>query len=326
MKSKTMLVILWCAIGSLLSWGQAGAGGRAADQAPPADTTATDITGVVAGGTKVQLVKDGLLQGAQGATAGPDGSLLFTERTSNKIWKLDKDGKLSTYLEDTNATNSFLFDPKGRAIGVERMPSQVGVLAPMKATLADKFEGHGFGNLNDLAIDKNGGIYFTDDRGFPADGVKPAIYYLKPNGQVIKIAEDLTFPNGLILTPDEKTLYVDDTQGDTIRAFDVKADGSVSNERVFVTITEGLRKGDAGAMASGADGLTIDGSGRLYVAANSGVQVYSPQGRYLGSIPIPRKPAQLAFAGADKKTLYVLAGTSLYAIPMLSEGYKGRLK
>ena len=70
-------------------------------------------------------------------------------------------------------------------------------------------------------------------------------------------------------------------------------------------------------MSSGADGLTIDGSGRLYVAANSGVQVYSPQGRYLGSIPIPRKPAQLAFAGDDKKTLYVLAGTSLYAIPML---------
>jgi gluconolactonase len=266
------------------------------------------------------------LQGAQGATAAADGSLLFTERTANKIWKLDNGGNFSTYMEDTNATNSFLFDPEGRAIGVERMPSQVGVLAPTRATLADKFEGHAFGNLNDLVIDKQGGVYFTDDRGIPADGIKPALYYLKLNGQVMKIAEDLIFPNGVILSPDEKTLYVDDTQGDAIRAFDVKLDGSAVNERTFVTITEGLRKNDAGSMASGADGLTIDGAGRLYVAANSGVQVYSPEGKYLGSIPIPKRPAQVAFAGSDKKTLYVLGGDSLYKIPMLAEGYKRRLK
>jgi gluconolactonase len=323
-KSKMLLAVTWCVLTSMLAWGQ-GEAGRPADQAPPADTFATDIPGIVAAGAKVQLLKRGL-QGAQGATAAPDGSLLFTERTANKIWKLDKDGNFSSYMEDTNATNSFLFDLKGRAIAVERMPSQVGVLAPARSTLADKFEGHGFGNLNDLSIDKRGGVYFTDDRGIPADGIKPAVYYLKPDGQVMKLAEDFTFPNGVILSPDEKTLYVDDTQGDSIHAFDVKPDGSAVNERTFVTVTEGLRKGDTGAMASGADGLTIDGAGRLYAAANSGVQVYSPEGKYLGSIPIPRKPAQVAFAGPNKKTLYVLAGDSLYQIPMLAEGYKGRLK
>jgi gluconolactonase len=323
-KRQTLLVISWCLFGSIFTWGQEGTG-RPTGQTPPADTFATDIPGVVAAGTKVQLMKQGL-QGAQGATSDREGNLLFTERTSNKIWKLDNDGNFSSFLEDTNATNSFLFDPKGRVIGVERMPQQVGTLAPARTVLADKFEGHPFGNLNDLAIDKRGGVYFTDDRGIPADGVKPAVYYLKPDGQVIKVAEDFTFPNGVILSPDEKTLYVADTQGDTIHAFDVKPDGTAVNERTFVAITEGLRKGDTGAMASGADGLTIDGAGRLYVAANSGVQVYSPQGKYLGSIPIPRKPAQLAFAGPDKKTLYVLAGDSLYKIPMLAEGYKDRLK
>ena len=324
MSSKMLLVISWCAVGSMFAWGQAGSG-RPANQTPPADTFTSDIPGVVAAGMKVQLMKQGL-QGTQGATSDYDGNLLFTERSANKIWKLDNDGNFSSFMEHTNATNSFLFDPKGRAIAVERMPQRVGVLAPTRAVLADKFEGHPFGNLNDLAIDKRGGVYFTDDHGIPADGVKPAVYYLTPDGQVIKIAEDFTFPNGVILSPDEKTLYVDDTQGDTIHAFDVKPDGTATNERTFVTITEGLRKGDTGAMASGADGLTIDAAGRLYVAANSGVQVYSPQGKYLGSVPVPRKPAQLAFAGPDKKTLYVLAGDSLYKIPMLAEGYKGRLK
>jgi gluconolactonase len=324
MSSKMLLVISWCALASMFAWGQEGAG-RAANQTVPPDTFAGVIPGVVAAGTKVELMKQGL-QGAQGATSDRDGSLLFTERTANKIWKLGNDGTFSSYMEKTNATNSFLFDRKGRAIGVERMPQQVGVLAPTKAVLADKCEGHAFGNLNDLTIDKRGGIYFTDDHGIPADGVKPAVYYLKPKGQVIKVADDFTFPNGVILSPDEKTLYVDDTQGNTIHSFDVKSDGTAVNERTFVTITEGLRKGDTGAMASGADGLTIDAAGRLYVAANSGVQVYAPEGKYLGSIPIPRKPAQVAFAGPDKKTLYVLAGDSLYKVPMLAEGYKGRLK
>ena len=202
----------------------------------------------------------------------------------------------------------------------------MGVLAPTRATLADKFEGHVFGNLNDLAVDKRGGVYFTDDRGIPAQGVKPAVYYLRPDGKVIKVAEDFAFPNGAILSKDGKTLYVDDTQGDSIHAFDVKADGSAVNERTFVTITEGLRKNDAGVMASGADGLTIDNAGRLYVAANSGVQIYSPEGKYLGSIPVPKKPGQLAFAGPGKKTLYVLAVDSVYEIPMIAEGFKGRLK
>lgn len=323
MKSKTAFVMSCCLFIPICSAAQER-GVRVEDQTPK-ETIAAEISGVVANGTKVELIKSGL-RGAQGATAAPDGSLLFTERTANKIWKLDNDGNFSTYLEGTNATNSFLFDRNGRAIGVERMPQQVAEFAPKMAVLADKAEGHQFGNLNDLSIDKRGGIYFTDDHGIPAEGIKPALYYLQPDGHVIKIADDLAFPNGVILSPDEKTLYLDDTQGDSIRAFDVKPDGSAINERSFVMITEGLRKGDTEALASGADGLTIDGAGRLYVAANSGVQVYSPEGKHLGTIPIPKRPAQVAFAGPYKKILFVLAGDSLFKISMLCEGYKGRLK
>ena len=322
MRSKALMAIAWCLLGSLAALSQ---GGGATGQAPVAETVAPNIPGVVAGGTKVQLLQEGL-QGAQGATSLPDGTLLFTERNVNRINKVDKDGNISSYMEDTSATNSFSFDPKGRVIGVQYTPAQVGVLAPVKTTLADQCDGNSFGRPNDLVIDKKGGVYFTDDLGKPTEGIKPRVCYIKPDGGVIKITDDIARPNGIQLSPDERILYVDDTNGDAIRAFDVQPDGSTRNERIFATITEGLRKTDAGATSSGADGLAIDGAGRLYVTAYSGVQVFSPQGRYLGSIPIPRQASNLAFAGPDKKTLYVLSINALYKIPMLTEGYMGRAK
>ncbi len=331
MRSKALIVVAFCLLGSTFALGQrgdgqrgGGGGGRADQPPPPPFTLAPDIPGVVAGGTKVMLIKEGF-NGAQGATQAPDGSLLFTERMANKITKIDKDDNISSYMEDTSATNSFSFDAKGRAIGVQWMPAGVAVLAPTKMSLADKFENHGFGRPNDLTIDKKGGVYFTDDLGIPADMIKPAVYYVKPAGGVIKIADDIARPNGLVLSPDERTLYVLDTNGDSLRAFDVQADGSTKNERSFATIEDGVRKTDAGTN-SGADGGAIDGAGRLYVTSNAGVQVFSPQGKHLGSIPTPRQAQNLAFAGPDKKTLYVLGGNAVYKISMLAEGYKGRAK
>jgi gluconolactonase len=292
---------------------------------PPPFTLAPDIPGVVKGGTKVELIREGFM-GAQGATQAPDGSLLLTERMANRITKIDKDGNISSYMENTSATNSFSFDSKGRAIGVQWMPAGVAVLAPTKTTLADKFENHGFGRPNDLTIDKKGGVYFSDDLGIPDNMIRPAVYYVKPTGGVIKIADDIARPNGLVLSPDERTLYVDDTNGNALRAFDIQADGSAKNERTFAMISEGVRKTDTGGTNSGADGAAIDGAGRLYVTTNAGVQVWGPKGEYLGNIPIPRQAQNLAFAGPDKKTLYVLGGNAVYKVQMLAEGYKGRPK
>jgi gluconolactonase len=333
MSSKALAILASCLLGSTLVLAQGGAAGQAPTggapaaqpATPPADTVAPDIPGVVAAGTKVQLIKEAF-QGAQGATMAPDGSLLLTERMANRFTKIDKDGNISSYMENTSAANSFAIDTKGRVIAVQWMPAQVGELAPVTATLADKCEGHAFGRPNDLVIDKKGGVYFTDDLGIPASGVKPGVYYVKPNGGTLKIADDINRPNGLILSRDEAILYVDDTNGDSIRAFDIQADGSVRNERILATIIDGVRKTDTGGLNSGADGMAIDAAGRLYVSSNAGVQVFSPQGQYLGSIPIPRQTNNLAFAGPGKKTLYVLAGNAVYKIPMLAEGYKGRAK
>ena len=182
---------------------------------------------------------------------------------------------------------------------------------------------------NDLIADKKGGVYFTDPGSNPQPGKplprKPSVYYIKPNGAVALISDDIVRPNGLILSPDEAVLYVADSAGEFIIAFDVQPDGSVRNRREFARLLG--PKSDAG-VRSGADGLAVDSAGRLYVATTVGVQVISPQGTHLGTIPIgvANGPQNLAFAGPDKKTLYIVGRNAAWKVAMLSEGPKDRAK
>ena len=127
-----------------------------APQAPPTDTVAPNIPGVVAAGTKVQVIKDGF-QGTEGPIALPDGSVIFTETNANRITKIDKDNVVSTFLENTNGSNALSFDTKGRLISVQTTPGQtkVGVVYPKgsEAVLSDNYEGKPFGRPNDLIVD-----------------------------------------------------------------------------------------------------------------------------------------------------------------------------
>jgi gluconolactonase len=299
-------------------------------QKSPPDTTAPDIPGVVAGRTRVQLIRD-LFQSTEGPIAMPDGSLLFTEQDAGdgRLVKIDKDGNISTYLDNTNRTIGLAYDPKGRLIGAQSRIPRVGVLAPARMTLAEEFEGVPLVFPNDLVVDKRGGVYFTDQlqtrfRPVPAGRTKPLIFYIRPgDGKLIKVSEEVTSPNGITLSPDEKILYV--ANGPTIAAFDVQPDGTLRNFRQFAALV-GLRRNEAGQVQGGADSMCMDAAGRVYAATGVGVQVFSPHGQHLGTIPIPLPPQAPAFAGPEKKTLYVVGRGAVYKIQMLAQGVLGRAK
>jgi gluconolactonase len=306
-------------------------GQPASKQGPPTDTVASDIPGVVKGGTKVQFIKDGF-QGTEGPIGLPDGSLIFTETNASRITKIDKDGNTSMFLENTNGSNGLAFDAKGRLISVQTTPGQtrIGVIYPKgsEKTLADNFEGKPFGRPNDLVVDKKGGVYFTEPAnvaGGAQAALPPAVYYIpSEGGKAIRVAENITFPNGILLSKDERILYVNDARGENMLAFDVEPDGTLRNRRNFAKY-QGVTKA-ADGIRSGADGLAIDSQGRLYAATSAGVEVFSPDGKQLGTIPLSRIPQNLAFAGPDKKTLYVVGRGAAFKVQMLTPGFAQRAK
>jgi gluconolactonase len=169
-------------------------------------------------------------------------------------------------------------------------------------------------------VTKNGGVYFT------APGQSPAVFYIPPGGQAIKVNEDIENPNGIQLSRDEKTLYVNNTRGEYMIAFDIQADGKLANKRNFAPY-QGVTKNENG-VASGADGIAIDSEGRVYVAINStgGVQVFSPEGKHLGTIPTSVGAQNLAFAGPEKKTLYIVGRGVAFKVELQAQGFKGRAK
>lgn len=334
--SRLAIAGVFCLVWSAAVSGQGQGGqGAAAAQAPLEETVAPDIPGVVKGGTPVQIVKTGF-SATEGPIAMPDGSLLLTELAANRLNRIDKDGNVTAFLENTNGTSALAFDAKGRLISVDRAPGkmQIAVIYPKgsETVLVNSYEGRPFGGPNDLVVDRRGGVYFTEPgpgggRGAAppaAPPLPPSVYYVAPGRNVaIKVADGFR-PNGIQLSPDEKTLYVNNTGGEHLLAFDVRPDGTLANQRDFARY-EGVRKTETG-IASGADGLAVDSDGRVYIAVPVGVQVVSPKGMTLGVIPLPGPPQNLAFAGPDKKTFYVVGRGNVYKVQMQAQGFKGRAK
>lgn len=286
------------------------------------------IDGVVAAGTPIELIKEGF-QGTEGPIALPDGSVIFTEGQANRITRISADNAIATYLENSGGANGLAFNRSGELIAVQTTKPGIAVLAPAgkERVLVYNFEGTALTRPNDLVVDKRGGVYFTDPGPRPEPGkpaLKTAVYYLSPQAKLHQLATDIERPNGIQLSPDEKTLYVANTYGEYVLAYDVKSDGTVGARRNFAKL-EGFTKTEQGA-TSGADGLAVDAKGRLYVATAAGVQVFDPNGKALGVIPLPKAPQNLAFAGKDKKTLYVVGRGNAYRIATLTAGYTGRAK
>ena len=283
-------------------------GGRAAAPPPPpaTETVAPGIPGVVAAGTKVAIVKDGF-QSSEGPIAMPDGTTLFTEPGASKVHKIDKNGTISVFLENTDRANGLALDSKGRLIATTALT--ISVLHPTREVLAKMPT-----RPNDLVVDKKGGIYFTLLSDKPS-----ALYYIPAGGQAMKVGE-APGAHGIQLSPDEKTIYSADSGGEYLIALDVQADGKLTNRRNFGKY-QGLKTPE-----SHADGIAIDSEGRVYVGIETGVQVFSPKGDALGLIPTSQRPQNLAFAGPNKQTLYLTGRSALFSVQMIAKGYAGRAK
>ena len=293
------------------------------------NTVNTAIQGVIAADSKLELIKDGF-DGTEGPIGLPDGSFLFTETRANRIVHIAEDNTISSYLENSNGSNGLALNKKGDLISVQVLKTQVGIVYPKghEKTFTDNFEGKPYQRPNDLVIDKNGGIYFTDSGVAPKDDNKepahPAVYYISTKGTVSRIINDVERPNGIQLSRDEKTLYVANTLGEYVLAYPILSEGKIGAKKNFAKL-EGIQQVDTG-ISSGADGLAIDAEGRLYVASNLGIQVFDANGKTLGIIPVPQKPQNLAFAGKDKKTLYVVGRGAAYKVALLTSGFKDRAK
>ncbi len=263
----------------------------------------------------------GNFQFTEGPAADKEGNLYFTDVAGNKLYKVDAKGDLSTLLDPSNHTNGLMVNAAGNIVACEMDGRLIEVNAKTKEvkSLADGYEGKRFNAPNDLVIDRDGGIYFTDPH-FRApmplpQGVR-AFYYRDSAGKVTRLGVVETAPNGVILSPDEKTLYIIPSMQAEMLAYAVEAPGKLGAQRTFCTL-----KQSAGKTAGGGDGLTVDTKGNLYITSALGVQVFSPQGSLLGIIEFPEQPANCTFAGKDNKTLYATARTSLYAVPMEATGH-----
>jgi gluconolactonase len=303
---------------------------------PAKQVTITEIPGIIAAGSQWKMAWQGTAT-ADGMAGTKDGGILFAQEQTNTIFKLDKNDKVSAFLTNPHGPGALAFGPKEQIYTVERSctdpggkpdeckeATDVAVLNPARKILADSMNGKGLGRVNDLVADRKGNIYFTSG----------GLFHLSvAQSKVTEIGSNLR-TNGVMLSPDEKTLYV--TNGPVIAAFDLQPDGSAANQREFGKLEGG----------GNGDGMAIDSTGNLYVTTNAGVQVLNPQGKYLGLIPTPRAAITLTFSGPNKKLMYV--GTmgsigpdgkevrtgpgvrnvamTVYKVPMLSQGFSGRAK
>ena len=261
----------------------------------------------------------GGLQFTEGPVWHPDGYLLFSDIPANRIVKYSPDsGAAETYLSPSGNSNGLTLDRDGRLMACEhggRRVSRRGADGGME-TVASHWNGKRLNSPNDLAVHSSGAVFFTD----PPYGISPdqaeigfnGVYRIDADGSVTLLASEFGRPNGIAFSPDESVLYVDDTERRNVRAFDVAADLSLSNDRVLMD----MDTDEAGSP----DGMKVDTLGNLYVTGAGGVWVASAAGERLGVIAFPELPANVGFGGADGKTLFVTARTGLYSVRVAVAG------
>ncbi|HUT36308.1 MAG TPA: SMP-30/gluconolactonase/LRE family protein [Planctomycetota bacterium] len=266
-------------------------------------------------GARVEKLADGF-KFTEGPAADAAGNVFFTDQPNDRILKWSVDGKLSTFRSPSGRSNGLCFDARGNLWACADEKNQLWCISPAgKATVVVKdYQGKLLNGPNDVWVRSDGGVYFTDPfykrpywaRG-PAEQDQQAVYFLSPSHQkLLRVADDLKQPNGLIGTPDGKTLYVADIGAGKTYVYEVQSDGPLANKRPFCDL--------------GSDGMTIDDEGNVYLTGR-GVTVFDPLGRQVEQIPVPEPwTANVCFGGKDRQTLFITAGKALYAVRMRVKG------
>jgi len=243
---------------------------------------------------------------AEGPAWSPMGFLVFSDIPENKLLQFKPGEPASTFRENSNGANGNRFDAQGRLYTCESHSRRV-TRTDKKGKLeviADRWQGKRLNAPNDIAIRKEGDVYFTD----PAFGNQQdtreldffGVYHISRKGELDVIAKPKGRPNGIALSPDGRTLYVSNSDERNVRAYDLEKSGSASNERTLISGIDGVP-----------DGICVDEKGNLYVAAH-GILVFTPEGKRLGTIEMQETPSNCTFGDPDLGSLYITARTSLY--------------
>jgi gluconolactonase len=294
----------------------------------------------------------GFTEGPVWVQKGKEGYLLFTDIPGNVIWKLTPDGKASVYLSNVGYNGPEVWRWGGiQNNGKERTDPAFEEFAMIGAdglaldrqnrliiatfagrslmrienngqrtVLADNDEGKRFGGPNDVVVKRDGAIYFTDTYGaFRLRDKDPrrellfnAVYMWK-SGKLTRVVDDMPATNGLAFSPDEKYLYVNGSRDNYVNRYEVRADGTLANGKLFADMRKETERGIT-------DGLRVDTKGNLYETAPGGVWIISPEGKHLGTIRVPEQSTNIGFGDADRKTLYIAARTSIYKIRVNTPG------
>ena len=311
-----------------------------AAQAPQSGaTTRVDpaFDAIVSPGTAMETVKDGFgfINGIVWVKESGGGHLLISDIPANVVYRWTSDGKMSSFLEKPDWTrttgrpanprfgaNGIAIDSQGRIVyAAEADRAVVRQEKDGKRTiLAERYEGKRLNSPNDLVFRSDGALYFTDPSGgnrFTGWDLKKELPYqgvfLLKDDKLRLVVADLERPNGIVLSPDEKFLYVNDSTKRTIVRYDVQGDGSVANGKLFADMSGGTGTGNP-------DGMKFDAKGNLYSVGPGGIWVFSADGRHLGTIVPPEFAPGFTFGDADGKTLYLAASSKLTRIRVGNAG------
>lgn len=272
---------------------------------------------IQAGATLEKLAGDFLF--TEGPSADARGNVYFTDQPNDRIMIWSTSDELSTFMKPAGRSNGLSFDRNGNLWSCADEKNELWKITPEKevTVILGKYQDNLLNGPNDLWITGKGGIYFTDPfyrrtwwshNAMPQD--KQCVYYLAPDQKtIIRVADDLRQPNGIVGTPDGKTLFVADIGGKKTYRYSINKDGTLGNKTLFCEM--------------GSDGMTIDTKGNLFLTGN-GVTVFDKTGQQILNIPVPEKwCANVCFGGPDMKSLFITASTGLYRIRVNTKGTAG---